>query len=609
METREETEAREKKLVDDTKKFAQGALRKVGINITNPLAGLDELPTTEESLDADSLKIYQDANKPIEQLQGFAKEGLKTSLGLYGAALGTYGTVGNQPRNMINITKDVEEIFSMNPNAYRRAVAIYKNHEGGISWKKAMDIARRSSGLTMADGNYNYLPNFYDTSDDALISLNKDLKKEVSNYNPILGRDELTPNLESKWKNFARQGDKTYYYDTTYHRMLDVPGMSDPAQKTRYKSWLTNSLINRYNKQLLDPQHPFTHFDNQPFYDSQGMEWRLVRTDKAGVGPDQPYEPMPLNEIDSRKLKSKNTSESEKVLLRELMKLNVKDRNRLEKANPGLIRWNSDTSGQNYHEHMIGLDETEFWNSGAGKALGYMNNDVYNLDKGMGNIVFLNDPRFKIMKDNIAEYITPSSKEEVYPGLKKRVNSIKTFTNGPHKGMNAVIGYDADPSSKTYTNIVIRAYNPSPNVNQTQIAATMPNWYSNVYAKDLTTGERVIPESIANKFVRSYVDAVLEGNTPAIVALEDLTEQLLKDYKIDIDIPAPGGLQQDTTFQNLGGYSTKSIDTDPLDLKTFKTTPKIQRSRDRYWKRQLNLWEKGRYTQLEMNLEEEFPNR
>jgi len=41
METREQTEAREKKLVDDTKRLAQSGLRKLGINITNPLAGLD----------------------------------------------------------------------------------------------------------------------------------------------------------------------------------------------------------------------------------------------------------------------------------------------------------------------------------------------------------------------------------------------------------------------------------------------------------------------------------------------------------------------------------------------------------------------------------------
>lgn len=142
METREQTEAREKKLVDDTKKLAQSGLRKLGINIQNPLAGLDALPTTEESLDPDSLKIYQDANKPIEQLQGFAKEGLQTSLGLYGAALSQYGTIANQPRNMINITHLVDEVVDMHPNVYKRAGAIYRNHEGGISWKQAIAMAK-----------------------------------------------------------------------------------------------------------------------------------------------------------------------------------------------------------------------------------------------------------------------------------------------------------------------------------------------------------------------------------------------------------------------------------------------------------------------------------
>ena len=142
METREETEAREKKLVDDTKRFAQSGLRKLGINITNPLAGLDSLPTTEESLDPASLKIYQDANKPIEQAQGFAKEGFQLSAGLYGAALSQYGTVANQPRNMINITDQVEEIVDMHPSIYKRAGAIYKHHEGGISWKQAIAMAK-----------------------------------------------------------------------------------------------------------------------------------------------------------------------------------------------------------------------------------------------------------------------------------------------------------------------------------------------------------------------------------------------------------------------------------------------------------------------------------
>ena len=386
--------------------------------------------------------------------------------------------------------------------------------------------------------------------------------------------------------------------------------MNTPDQQARYKAWLTQSLINRYNQQLINPQTPFTHFhSNQSFYDTQGMEWRLVRTNKSGRGPTQSYEPMPLNEIDSRKMKAKNSSPEDKALLTELLKLNVSDRNALEKANPWLIEWNADTSGQNYHEHMIGLDETEFWNSGAGKALGYMNNDVYIIEKGIGNIVFLRDPRFKIMKDNIAEYITPSSKTEIYPGLKRRTNNVKQFTSGPYNGLNAVIGYEASPKSNEFTDLVIYAYNPDPNINEMKKVAIIPNYYSNVYAKDLSTGEPVISEDIANTFIRSYVDAVLEGNQPGIVALENIEQHMFEEYGIDVEIPAPGGLQQTPEYQDLGnltedlaGY-TKPVDPDPLDLKTFKTTAKIQRGRDAYWKKQFLLWEKGKYTQLKLNLD------
>ena len=427
------------------------------------------------------------------------------------------------------------------------------------------------------------------------------------NYDPIEGADELTERFRSQWQGKARTGDKTYYYDITGHRILDVPGMNDPAQQTRYKSWLTQSLINRKNQQLLNPQIPFTHFhSNQSFYDTQGMEWRLVRTDKSGRGPDQPYEPMPLNEIDSRKLKAENTSPEEKALLTELIKTGVKDRNSLERANPWLVEWNADTSGQNYHEHMIGLDESEFWNSGAGKAEGYMNNDVYNIEKGLGNVVVLRDPRFKLMKDLIADYITPRGKTEIYPGLKRRTEDVKKFTDGPYKGLNAVIGYEANPKSKEFTNLVIRAYNPDPNTNFSIVVSHIPNWYSNVYAKDLDTGNPVIPEEIANAFIRNYVDAVLSGNQPDIVKLEELGTHMFDSYGITKEIPAPGGLKQDTDFQNLGEYSTKSIDDDPLDLKTFKTTPKNQRRIDSYWKRQFVLWKEGRYKQLKLDLDKLF---
>ena len=426
------------------------------------------------------------------------------------------------------------------------------------------------------------------------------------NYNPIVGSDELTETFKSQWLTKAKTGEKTYYYDIEGHRMLKVPGMQNLDQQTRYKSWLTQQLINRINTQSRYPEEPMNRFLGQSFYDTMGMEWRLVRTEvdefgyKSGSGPLQRFEPMPLNEIDSRKLKAKNTSDEEKVILRELLKKEVKQRNAIEKQNPWLIEWNADTSGQNYHEHMIGLDESEFWNSGAGKAEGYMNNDVYNLEKGLGNIVVLRDPRFKLMKDIIADYITPRGKTEIYPGLKKRTADVKKFTDGPYKGMNAVIGYDANPKSKDFSNLTIRAYNPNPNINESKIVDTIPNWYANVYAKDLNTGKHIIPENIANDFVQSYVDAVLAGDKPGKVALEDLGEELFKKYGISKEIPAPGGLQQNPEYQSLGTYT---LNKKPFDKKadeaTFKTTPKNQRLIDKWWKKNYNYWQKGEYTQLD----------
>ena len=426
------------------------------------------------------------------------------------------------------------------------------------------------------------------------------------NYNPIVGSDELTETFKSQWLKKAKTGQTTYYYDITDHRILRVPGMQNLSQQTRYKSWLTQQLINRINTQSKFPEEPMNRFLGQSFYDTQGMEWRLVRTEtdefgyKSGSGPLQTFEPMPLNEIDSRKLKAKNTSDEEKVILRELIKKEVKQRNAIEKQNPWLIEWNADTTGQNYHEHMIGLDESEFWNSGYGKGLGYMNNDVYNLEKGLGNIVALRDPRFKLMKDIIADYITPRGKTEIYPGLKKRTTAVKKFTSGPYVGMNAVIGYDADPTSKDFTNLTITAYNPDPNQSFGRVVTTIPNWYANVYAKDLTTGKHIVPEDIANDFVQSYVDAVLAGDEPGIVALEDLGEELFKKYGISKEIPAPGGLQQDPEYQSLGEAALNKKPFDKrADEATFKTTPRNQRLIDKWWKKNLNYWQKGNYTQLD----------
>ena len=61
------------------------------------------------------------------------------------------------------------------------------------------------------------------------------------------------------------------------------------------------------------------------------------------------------------------------------------------------------------------------------------------------------------MKDNIANYITPGKKVDIYPGLRRRRDAVKRFTAGPYKGYNAIVGYDAEPTSKTFTDITIYA--------------------------------------------------------------------------------------------------------------------------------------------------------
>ena len=416
-----------------------------------------------------------------------------------------------------------------------------------------------------------------------------------ANYDPIEGSDDLTISFKPKWLNQARTGEKTYYYDITNHRILNVPGMENIAEQTRYRQWLTQSLINRLNQEKRNPGAEFTYFTeaNLSFYDTKGMEWRLVRRNKEGKGAWQPYEPMPLNEIDSRKLKAKN-SPGELVTLNALLRLNVRDRNRLERANPALVRWNSDFSGQNYHEHMIGLDESEFWNSGYGKSLGYFNNDVFDIEKGIGNIVFLNDPRFKIMKDEIAGYITPAGKEEVYPGLRRRTEDVKTFTDGPYKGFNAVVGYDADPRSETYTDLVIYAYDPSPDKINGIRVTTIPNYYSSLYAKD-ANGNYIIAKDVRDDFIQGYIDSVLRNDIPSLIRLEDIASEMF-----DVEIPAPLGLQQMPLFQGLGEPYYKPVDSDPKGEKVFKTTPKIQREYDKRWRRLLMLWQKGPNTQLEL---------
>ena len=221
METREETEARETKLVDDTKTFLQGLVKK--INITNPLAGLDVLPTTEESLDPDSLKVYQDVNKPVEQLQSIAKEGLQTATGIYGAALGAYGTVANQPRNIINITPPNQTQipkYSSGQVVQTSKGPLIRLDPGTLNYEKNVQTLqstynRMSPGqLPMFDINQYYGPidpsskaaalrfNEYIAKKSGYESMAK-FKREVLNKWPEKDRDQLFREL---WHNRLYEG-------------------------------------------------------------------------------------------------------------------------------------------------------------------------------------------------------------------------------------------------------------------------------------------------------------------------------------------------------------------------------------------------------------------
>ena len=484
----------------------------------------------------------------------------------------------------------IDEVFNMSGEEFRY------NH-------KQLENKKNSPIIKSGEGEYDpgkdtvYIPK----NELTRFQLDNELWSVAEpNYEAIEGADELTPNFLNQWQRRAKTGEKTYYFDISNHRILDVPGMDNIVNQTRYKQWLTQNLINRYNQSSLYPDVDLKNPMNTDFYDSKDQVWRLVRADSNASGPNQVYIPTPLSEIDSRKMKSENSSEADRVLLRELMKLNVSERNALEKKHPWLIDWNSDTSGQNYHEHMIGLDETEFWNSAYGKSLGYKNNDVYVLDKGLGNIVFLNDPKFKVMKDQLAEYVTPSKKHEVYPGKKERAFSVKKFIGGKYKGLNAVIGYEADINSPNKSDLIIYAYDPSSTKNiGFKTEYTIPNYYSVLYAKK-ADGTNLIPIETREGILHSLVDSYLKGEPQAIVHLEDLTERIYSDYGIDIDLQSPKALEK--WNEDYGVISSDyKVDTS-ADEKIFKTTKKNEIKQKREHARLIDLFKNGKYKQLTLDL-------
>ena len=148
------------------------------------------------------------------------------------------------------------------------------------------------------------------------------------NYSAIEGPDFDSGNFN--WLS-ARTG-KPYHFDISGHRIFEVPGMQNEKEATRYKNWLTNSLVQRFKDQTVVPDKQITFFhSNKDFIDSKGNPWQLVRANKRAKGPNQTYIPTPKNEVDSRKMKKQNTNNEEKVLLRALMAQNVSQRNATEK--------------------------------------------------------------------------------------------------------------------------------------------------------------------------------------------------------------------------------------------------------------------------------------
>tara|TARA_B100000530_G_scaffold209462_1_gene134040 strand:+ start:65 stop:2110 length:2046 start_codon:yes stop_codon:yes gene_type:complete len=532
----------------------------------------------------------------------------------------------NLNKNAINLEKSLDNVFNMpmqqSSSYYKRAANVAKkNHISLTDAFKYLDSIQKGirPDKPIKPGNISGITNkglLKDTDkDDPTVYIppeerpDNEFKAVLPNYKPIQGPDE-----DSALLPWASTRANISHYDVSNHRIFEVPGMKDEAQAKRYKNWITTQLIKRYQKQQIDPTLNIKRWSSvhDDFIDSQGNGWRLVRADKKnGVGADQEFIPTPLLDIDSRLMKKQNTNMEEKVILNQLLRTEVRARNAFEKKYPWLRDWISEQTGENYHEHMFGLDETEFWNSAYGKSLGYMNNDVYNIEKGLGNIVFLQDPRFKKMKDAVADYITPGKKREVFPGFKVRAGKVKVFTEGPYKGLNAIIGYDANPKSRTYTDLTIYAYNPSSTVNFGVRVATMPNYYSIVFARD-SNGRRILSDESAQLFVNQYLDAVLKGDQPKIVALTDLASVLAKQYPYlvkpggDFELPAPSGLNLDIDYRTAGAYSVKAPDPDPLDLKTFKMDPALQRKFDKNWKKMLLRIKKGRYEQKDF-LELLFP--
>ena len=215
------------------------------------------------------------------------------------------------------------------------------------------------------------------------------------------------------------------------------------------------------------------------------------------------------------------------------------------------------------------------------------------------------------MKDQIADYITPHDKVEIYPGLRRRLNAVKTFKAGKYKGLNAIIGYEANPNSPYKSDLVLYAYDPDPNKNvgfKTEF--TIPNYYSVLYTKK-RDGTNLFPLEIREGIMHTLVDSYLNDTPQKLVALEDLTEYVFKEYGVNIDLQNPRALEQ--WEEDFGVISSDSKVDTWADQKIFKTTPQNERLQKKEKKKKikeflrlLDIAKNGPYQQLLLELK--FPD-
>ena len=161
--------------------------------IFDPLA-VGKLSKLSKSKKLHSLLKYQadsaayNVSKNIKRIDKDVRWGIKQGEILTGNRL---RTLDKPPSTFF----DVDTIIDGSPKWASKVTAIYKNHEGGISWKQAMEMAKRNdvqmnigygNEIMNTGDNFNYLPN---SSPDELLDTHK----------ALIDNQTLNPNGLQNW--------------------------------------------------------------------------------------------------------------------------------------------------------------------------------------------------------------------------------------------------------------------------------------------------------------------------------------------------------------------------------------------------------------------------